>query len=194
MNEIERFPLFLGKDAIRVSDAVIEEINRDDDVTYVTIAYHACRRCAQQGEIVTLVVSRDTIIQDEQSRRLRVGELQEGMLVDAAFSPIMTRSIPPQSQAFFIRVTQRPNSNVTSTGRIVEVNTERNYIMTASSRNPASVIQFNLAPNIVVLAASGKRIRLSMLMPGLQVKVEHANFMTASIPPQTTAYVIQVLR
>jgi hypothetical protein len=40
----------------------------------------------------------------------------------------------------------------------------------------------------------GRRIRLSDLFSGLRVRVEHATFMTASIPPQTFAFVIQVIR
>ena len=34
----------------------------------------------------------------------------------------------------------------------------------------------------------------SRLFPGLRVRVRHANFMTASIPPQTTALEVRVIR
>jgi hypothetical protein len=39
----------------------------------------------------------------------------------------------------------------------------------------------------------GNRIRFRDLRPGQMVRVEHADFMTMSIPPQTTAYIVWVL-
>lgn len=197
IDNIERFPSFQGRDTIWVSNAVIEEVDRNGGTTFVTIVYSECVSCQRPRgpeQIVRLVVNRDTVIRNERGRNIRPGELERGMVVDAAFSAAMTRSIPPRAQAFSIRVTSRPNMNMTMVGRIVEVNQRENYIITAGSLNPASRIRFNVSRDTVILDASGRRIRLAMLFPGLRVRVEHANFMTASIPPQTTAFVIQIVR
>lgn len=197
IDNIGMFPPFPGRDTIRVSDAVIEEVNRNGGTTFVTIVYSECAKCQRPRgpeQIVRLVVNRDTVIRDERGRNIRPAELERGMVVDAAFSAAMTRSIPPQAQAFSIRVTSRPNMNETTVGRIVEVNSRQNFIITAGNLNPASRIRFNVSRDTVILDASGRRINLSMLFPGLRVRVEHANFMTASIPPQTPAFVIQVIR
>lgn len=193
MDNIEMFQPFQGRDAIRVSDAVIEEINRNGNATFVTIVYNDCERCRGPEKIVRLVVNRDTIIRDERGRNIRPGELERGMVVAAIFSSAMTRSIPPQSQAFSIRVKSRPNMNKVTVGRIVEVNKRQNFVITASSFNPVSRIRFNVSENTVILDALGRRIRLSMLFPGLRVRVEHAGFMTASIPPQSPAFVIRII-
>ncbi len=194
MDNTETFSSFNGQDAIWVSDAVIEEINRNGNTTFVTIAYNECERCRGDERIVRLVVSGNTVICDERGRNIRIRELERGMVVDVVFSAAMTRSIPPQAQAFSIRVKSRPNMNETTVGRIVEVNPRENFIITAGSLNPASQIRFNVSQDTAILDASGRRIRLSMLLPGLRVRVEHANFMTLSIPPQTSAYVIQIIR
>lgn len=197
IDNIERFPSPQGRDTIRVSDAVIEEVDRNGGTTFVTIVYSQCMECQRSRgseQIVRLVISRDTVIRDERGRNIRPGELERGMVVDAAFSAAMTRSIPPQAQAFSIRVISRHNMERTTIGRIVEVNQRENFIITAGSLNPASAIRFNLSRDTVILDASGRRIRLAMLFPGLRVRVEHANFMTASIPPQTPAFVIQIIR
>ncbi|MDE6434669.1 MAG: hypothetical protein K2L07_10640 [Lachnospiraceae bacterium] len=196
MNHTENRPPFPipNRDVIHVFAARIEEISRDRNSTLVTISYHDCEDCIRPEDLVRLVVNRDTVIHDERGRNIPVSELEQGMIVDASFSSAMTRSIPPQTQAFLIRVIRRSNRNTTTTGRITEVNNRGNYIITMSSLNPSSRIRFNLSPNTILLDPSGRRLPLSILVPGLRVRVEHANFMTASIPPQTTAFVIQILR
>ncbi|MCM1157786.1 MAG: hypothetical protein NC300_03760 [Bacteroidales bacterium] len=183
-----------NRDIIRVFSAAIEEITRDRNTTFVTISYNDCRGCARPEDLVRLVINRDTIIHDERGRSIPAAQLERGMTVDADFSSAMTRSIPPQAQAFLIRIVKRQRPNETTTGRIVEINTRGNYILTISHLRPSSTIRFNLSPDTVILNSQGRRIRLSMLLPGLRVRVEHAAFMTASIPPQTSAFVIQVLR
>lgn len=196
MDETFFFPPFPapGRDRIRVFSAVIEDISRDRNGALVTITYNDCIGCARPQDQVRLVVNRDTVIHDERGRNVPASELQRGMIVNATFSSAMTRSIPPQAQAFSIRIIRRADRNQTSTGRIIEVNTRNNYIVVLRNANPASAIRFNLSPNTTILNSTGRRIRLSMLVPGLRVRVEHASFMTASLPPQTTAFVVQVIR
>ena len=188
-----RFPQ-PGRNVIRVFSAVIEEISRDRNVTLVTIAYNECIGCPGPGNTVRLVVNRDTDIRDERGRNIRADELERGMTVDASFSSAMTRSIPPQAQAYFLRVTGRVNRSETTTGRIVEVNVRSNFILILRNQNPSSAIRFNISSDTVILDLFGRRIRLSSLRPGFRVRVEHASFMTASIPPQTTAFTVQIIR
>ena len=47
--------------------------------------------------------------------------------------------------------------------------------------------------NVTIIGRNGRQIPFSDLRVGMRVRVRHANFMTASIPPQTTAYEIWVL-
>ena len=183
-----------NRNVIRVFSAVIREISRDRNATLVTIAYNSCIGCATSSGTVRLVVNQDTTIQDERGRNIRASELEHGMTVDANFSSAMTRSIPPQAQAFFIQVTRRPNRTETTIGRMIEVNTRNNYILVLRNQNPSSVVRFNISPDTVILDLFGRRTRLSSLNAGFRVRVEHASFMTASIPPQTTAFTVQVIR
>ncbi|MCH5265852.1 MAG: hypothetical protein J1F02_08120 [Lachnospiraceae bacterium] len=194
--DIDNFSPFLtpNQNAIRVFSAVIEEVSRERNTTFVTIAYSDCIRCAGATDSVRLVVNQDTVIQDERGRNIRASGLERGMTVDASFSSAMTRSIPPQAQAFFIRVTGRTNQTETTTGRIVGVNTRNNFILVMLGQNPSSAIRFNISPDTVILDLLGRRTRLSSLQPGFRVRVEHASFMTASIPPQTTAFTVRVIR
>lgn len=183
-----------NRNVIRVFAAVIQEIFRERGTAFVTVSYSDCIGCTGARNSVRLVVNQETDIYDERGRNIPSSELQRGMTVDASFSSAMTRSNPPQSQAFFIRVTGRANQTVTTTGRIVEVNTRNNFILVLQSQNPASAIRFNISNDTVILDPFGRRTPLSSLIPGLRVRVEHASFMTASIPPQTTAFNIRVIR
>lgn len=183
-----------NRNVIRVFSAVIQEVSRDRNTTLVTISYNNCIGCGRTPGTVRLVVNQDTTILDERGRNIRASELERGMTVDANYSTVMTRSIPPQAQAFFIQVTRRGNRTETTIGRIIEVNTRNDFILVLRNQNPSSAIRFNISPETVILDPLGRRIRLSSLSAGFRVRVEHATFMTASIPPQTTAFTVRIIR
>ena len=196
MDGIDNFSSFgaSGRNVLRVFSAVIQEISRDRNTTFVTISYNDCIGCTGSGNSVRLVVNQETDIYDERGRNIRAGDLERGMTVDASFSSAMTRSVPPQAQAFFIRVTRRVSQTVTTIGRIIEVNTRSNFLLVLRNQNPASAIRFNITNNTVILDPFGRRTSLSSLIPGFRVRVEHGSAMTASLPPQTTAFTVQVIR
>jgi len=54
-------------------------------------------------------------------------------------------------------------------------------------------MRFVVSQATEILDQTGSSIPLSALQPGQMARIEHANFQTASIPPQTTAYRIQVI-
>lgn len=194
LNE-QRFP---GRwERIFVRGAIIEEIERGIDVWFVTITYRVPYEPGEEGpdaQMVRLVVSRETRIRDEEGIPLRPRDLREGMIISAIFSRAMTRSIPPQSQAYEITVLESPSRSMVTEGRIVQVNARENYIITVDGNRFSSAIRFNILPNTEIFGPMGGRIELRNLFPGIRVRVEHARFMTASIPPQTNAFVIQIIR
>lgn len=178
---------------LRATDALIQSITTDRGTTFATIRYNDCTFCRNQTQI-TLIVNRSTDIRDERGRSISVNVLNPGMRIDTTFSRNMTRSIPPQTQAFQIRIRTRQPASATTVGRILDINTREQFLRTISDANPASIIRFNLSPDTRILDPIGRRISLSSLIPGLRVRIEHATFTTASIPPQTTAFEIRVIR
>lgn len=187
-------PSTASMDSIRVSNAIIQDIAFDGNISYITITYTNCPRCRDQEQIVRLVVTQRTVIRNEAGRNIPVGNLQSGMVINAVFSSAMTRSMPPQAQAFQIQVRDRPNINPQTTGRILEVNARNQSLLTMSNNNPSSMIRFNITPDTIILDPLGRSIPFTRLLPGLRVRIQHASFMTASIPPQTTAFQIQIIR
>ena len=79
-------------------------------------------------------------------------------------------------------------------GRIINVDRQSRSFTTISNQNPSSAIRFNVADSARIFNIFGRPMNFSDLVPGLRVEVRHAAFMTASIPPQTTALVVRVIR
>ena len=185
---------------INVEDAVIEEIFQDNNVSYVTISYGVLGDFNTINmELVRLVVDRNTIIRDRRGRRMRVRDLRVGNVVDASFSTAMTRSIPPQSRAFVITVIReyvnpiQPGFPNIVEDRIMEVDRNNNFLITGNPFDMMSQMRFVVDNSTEIFDRRGNRIRLRDLRPGQMVRVEHADFMTMSIPPQTTAFRIWVI-
>ena len=78
-------------------------------------------------------------------------------------------------------------------GRVVNVDRQNNSFTVMTDRNPTSAIRFNLADNARITDFFGRPINLCCLAPGTRVRVRHANFMTMSIPPQTTAFSVRII-
>ncbi len=183
---------------INVNDAVIEEIFHDNRTSFVTISYRVRDFNIILTELVTLVVDRNTIIRNRQGRRISVRDLTVGNVVDASFSAVMTRSIPPQSRAFMITVVREeinplPNFPNVVEDRIMEIDTRNNFLVTGNPNDIMSQMRFVVNNMTNIFNRRGDRISFRDLRPGQMIRVEHADFMTASIPPQTTALNIWVL-
>ena len=186
---------------INANEAVIEEIFHDNRTSFVTISYGVRgNNNIINMELVTLVVDRDTAIRNCRGQRISARDLRVGMVVDAQFSSAMTRSIPPQSRAYRITVVRAnvnpyPNPNFPNVveDRIVEVDTRNNFLITGRPNDMMSQMRFVVNNETQIMDRRGNRISLRNLSPGQMVRVEHADFMTMSIPPQTTAFRIWVL-
>lgn len=179
---------------LHISNGLIEDIDSDRNNTLVTISYTECANCNRRDQRVRLVVGNNTVIFDESGNRIRARDLRTGMMVNATFSSAMTRSIPPQANAYMIRVVGRPMQDIVTEGRIVDVNRRNRSFILVSDGNRSSVIQFNVPNDARILNSAGRPMDFSNLVPGLRVRVRHATFMTASIPPQTTAFEVRVIR
>ena len=177
---------------MHISNAIIDDVSTDGRVTYVTISYpeHVNRRPTTQT--VRLAVSRTTTVLNEMGNFIPASELTPGMIVNATFSSAMTRSIPPQAVAYLIRVV-RSLPSPTVTGTILDIDRENRTMTTIQGQNRNSIIRFNVPQNTPVFDRNGAPMNFNRLMPGMRVRVRHADFMTLSIPPQTTAFEIRVL-
>lgn len=181
---------------MRVQNALVEEVAVTDRNSGFVLISHAVRRPNNMVSIenLRLNVSRNTTIISPLGRPMQLRDIRVGMRVDAVFSSAMTRSIPPQANAFLIvaRTRRQPPMSVT-TDRVVSVDNRNNFLYTGNPRNINRQMRFVISDSTIILGRNGNPISLRSLRPGQLVQVTHANFQTASIPPQSTAFYVQVL-
>jgi len=177
----------------RISNATIEEISQDRTNTLVTAVYRDRRNNRGEEQRVRMVVGPGTVVVNMNGTRGNASDLSVGMVVNAILSMQATRSIPPQSEAFFVEIVRGGAENQTTVGRIVDIDRAGRNFTTISDGNFTSILRFNVPPNTPIINRMGRNMEFGGLIPGMRVEVRHANFMTASIPPQTTALEIKVL-
>lgn len=175
---------------ISITNATITEVSSQGDTTFVTITY-----MNEEGneQTVKLAAGPQTIVLGTNGIPVPATILGEGMRVSATFSSAMTRSIPPQSTAYVIMITAWPLPEGITQGSILSVDRRNRSFILIDNNDASMAIQFNVPEDTLIYDRFGRPVNFSYLNPGLYVQVRHANFMTASIPPQTTALEIQVL-
>jgi hypothetical protein len=188
--------LFPGDMVIHAENAVIEEVTAKTEKTgYVLISYSVSDESnAIYMQEVRLNVVNNTIIMEENGVSLHLQDLTQGMRIDADFSAAMTRSIPPQSDAYRIVVLQEETPMYyTTTDRVVSVDTNNGLLLTGNPYDIYDQMVFNISDETEILDQNNNTIPLEAIQPGQMVQVEHAIFQTLSIPPQSPAYLVQIL-
>ncbi len=69
---------------------------------------------------------------------------------------------------------------------------ENQSFTTVCNGDFSTMIQFHTSEDTIFLDASGNIIDFSALMPDMTVHIRFADFMTASLPPQTVAFEVQI--
>ncbi len=148
-------------------------------------------------ELLRLNINANTLIRNQMNQPVCLCDIRPGMWIDAECAPFMSHSVPPQTTALRIVVKrdmhQKPPAGVTKVDRIVSVDTRNSFFITGNPNNINQQMRFVVTKETVILNQNGMRIQLCALHHGQRVEVTHADFMTMSIPPQTTAFRVQVL-
>ncbi|MBL4935595.1 hypothetical protein JK636_07465 [Clostridium sp. YIM B02515] len=180
---------------LTILDATIEKIFTNENTGYVLISYITTDpNFNVSKDFITLVVGPDTVILDPFGEKTSFNALRPGLRIYADFSAAMTYSIPPQARAFKIVISYK---NMVFNGRmdrILEIDSENRFLYTGRAEDMLSQVRFVITDATQILDEEGKIIRLEDLRPGQLVRIAYATFMTASIPPQTTAFRVQLLR
>ncbi|ERI91384.1 hypothetical protein HMPREF1982_03343 [Clostridiales bacterium oral taxon 876 str. F0540] len=187
--------VYEDNNVLTILDATIERIYTNEDIGYVLISYITANPNFEvRKDFITLVVGADTIILDPFGEKASFNALRPGLIIYADFSAAMTYSIPPQARAFKIVISYK---NMVFNGRmdrILEVDAENRFLYTGRAEDMLSQVRFVITDSTQILDEEGKIIRLEDLSPGQLVRIAYATYMTASIPPQTTAFRVQLLR
>lgn len=205
MDNITRGSLIQQGNLMRINNAFVEEASCvNNSVGNILISYSVPERNRPDSiQYIRLNLSRNTIILNSFGQRMCICCLRRGMRVNVIFSSRMTRSIPPQSNAVSVIVQrismpprpplppQRPFSE--TTGRIILIDFDNNYIITENPRNINSQNRFLITDATTFTNRSGAMIRFRDLRTGDLIRVTHANFQTPTVIPQTPALHIQLI-
>ena len=77
-------------------------------------------------------------------------------------------------------------------GTILEMDMD-NLMITIQSNEDDSIIIFHMCEEVLIYDQNKERAAINVLKTGMQIQICHAEFMTMSIPPQTTVYQIVLL-
>jgi hypothetical protein len=117
------------------------------------------------------------------------------MVVNARFSSDMTRSNPPQAEAFSIVIVKENASSQIEEGRVIHVDARGDFgsILTGVPMVPNRQMRYNVSNTTKIRDRRGNRIPLRFILPGQTIRVERESFQTMSIPPQTSALSVQII-
>ncbi|MDO5519643.1 MAG: hypothetical protein Q4G58_04020 [bacterium] len=111
-----------------INNGVIRNIQRDRQVDLVTITYAAGGGPGSFQTELVLLVDRNTSVQDRNGRNVNRNQLRVGMRIDALISARLTRSLPPQANAFIIIINDnRRRPTQSAEGRVGNINFQRNF-------------------------------------------------------------------
>ncbi len=179
---------------MHVDSALVEDVFTENSRTgHILISY------AVPGEndmifieLLQLNVGWETILMNQLGESISLCLIRKGTLVNAEFSSVMTASIPPQTNAYRIIALIPERSTIMTTDRILEVDLENGFLYTGDPNNMADQIRFVINSSTTIQDQSGSPICLNALQSGQMVTVEHSSVQAPSIPPQTTAFRIQL--
>lgn len=197
MNNDPRGTIVRQGNLMRIDHAYVEESSCMNDSNGYLVVSYAVRSANQNPSIQTirLNISRNTVILNSFGQRTSLCRIRKGSWVNAIFSSNMTRSIPPQTNALFILV-QRPSQNLApavTTARVAYTDPANSFLYTGIPNLIGSQTRYLITSSTSIVNSNGRPVGIRALRPGQMVRITHANFQTASIPPQTTAYHIQIL-
>ena len=188
----------------RVNNALVEEVSCLNNANgSMLISYFTDRRNNPASmQRLRLNLNRNTKVVNSSGQSMCLCCIQRGMWVNVLFDSRTTMSIPPQSNAIMVVVQnqlphpqppQPPLAPSVTTGRIVLIDFDNNYLITEAPNNRNNQTRFNITNATTITNRFGIPVRLNRLQTGQIARITHANFQTASIPPQTTAFHIQLL-
>lgn len=143
------------------------------------------------GEVLVLI-GEETVI-TANGEAVAADVITNGQALEVEYSQQMTRSIPPQTTAISIEVLNLPveNEEVPELAPVVTT-------ITAVNEDGSVTVGEGMDEVIVyvteetVITKDGEVVNADALTEGLEISVLYADFMTMSIPPQTSAVSIEI--
>ncbi len=180
-----------------VENATVISVYKNKRNGSVTITYGMMdHNQMMQKHVVTLVTGKNTKIRDQFGKRISLSNLRKGMLVNARFSSMMTRSNPPQAAVYYLTIVKENESSIIEEGNVLEVEwlgKDYHYLLTGDANDINRQMRYVITDSTLLRDRRGNPIPFKAIRPGQLVRIERASFQTMSIPPQTTAFTVQII-
>lgn len=186
------------EDVVTVPQATIKEILPDSNQIVILPAGAE----DTSAHYLILNINSETTIKDtESAHTYTLKDLKEGMTLSVEHSPMMTRSLPPQTAAYTITLLEKkptsviedenfPNSTLLTNMSIVSINADENYFIIApkgenqADLNNQTIIRYS--KDTLINGKANQNISVSLQVGNL-VTVKVGPAATLSIPPQMLA-------
>lgn len=154
-----------------------------------------------RGEVV-LHVSDELVITGEEGNAISAADLKEGQFAEVEYSPAMTASLPPQNTPVSIKLIaqlpeQETNPDVLeslSVEGIVKSVDEAGRVLTECTGDYEGDVLLIVSDETKITGPKGEEADAALLIEGARIKAEISPAMTRSIPPQSAAHSIQILK
>lgn len=205
MNDDPRGFIINQGNIMRINNAFVEEVSCFNNSNgTILISYSVPGRNNRNSiQTMRLNLSSRTAVLNNFGQRICICCIQRGSWVNVVFSSRMTKSYPPIANAFLVVVQrnpqrpqpplppQRPSSE--TTGRIILIDFDNRFIITENPKNRNRQTRFLITNATTFTNRFGSPIRFNQLQTGQMARITHANFQTPGIPPQTTAFHVQLI-
>ena len=176
MNTETRGTLSRRGNISQITNAFVEEVNAFSNTStgYIIVSYAASP--GQQSDNIQMLrlnINRNTVILDSSGQVISLSEIRPQTWINAVFSSAMTRSIPPQANAFLIMVQKRrPQIEIaTSIGRIASIDAANGFLYTGNPNDINSQVRY-VVSNSTFSDPSGRPITLSSLRPRQRCRLQ----------------------
>ena len=150
---------------IEVKNAFVEEMYTPNSRTgYLLISYATTGENDMVNmELVHLNIGWDTILINQYGEHISLCSIIKGTYVNASFSSIMTRSIPPQSNAYRVVALVAFSPSSVTTDRIIRLDKDNNLLYVGNPNNESEQIRFVISSATSIVDRNGSPVSIDDL-------------------------------
>lgn len=142
------------------------------------------------GEVIVNITDETTASANGES--VMAFYLGEGTLIEVEYADFMTMSIPPQTNAVAIEILNMPVEEDEAIAKDAEIVSIEGEQVTVTDEVYGEVVL--IVSEETEITANGEAAAVEDLAAGQTVKVEYSEAMTRSIPPQSAALKIEIVK
>lgn len=150
------------------------------------------------GEVLVRIA--ETTALTDGTNTVDASVIEAGMTLAVGYDIAMTMSIPPQTTARFIRVENlpmeevevQPAEEVAFGGIITEI--EGELVTVGNPAEDHDAVRLVVSKDTVITDSDGNAASIADLSVGMEIKGAHSAISTFSIPPQSVAYRVEIVK